>query len=84
MNVGLIAAGLSLLGPQLAEIGVGRLFLSELKKLAVAKIDFAFEATLSGYGYLRFLKKWKVEGCFIRIIYLRINSSGLSLELIAT
>ncbi|MBX9577783.1 MAG: zeta toxin family protein [Chthoniobacterales bacterium] len=84
VNADLIAAGLSPLRPQLAEIAAGRLFLSELKKLAAAKIDFAFETTLSGHAYLRFLKKWKAEGYFIRIIYLRIKSPELSLDRIAT
>lgn len=84
VNADLIAAGLSPLRPQLAEIAAGRLFLSELKKLAAAKIDFAFETTLSGHAYLRFLKKWKTEGYFIRIIYLRLNSPELSLDRIAT
>ncbi|MCX6957427.1 MAG: zeta toxin family protein [Verrucomicrobiae bacterium] len=84
VNADLIAAGLSPLRPQLAEIAAGRLFLSELKKLAAAKIDFAFETTLSGHAYLRFLKKWKAEGYFIKIIYLRINSPELSLDRIAT
>ena len=84
VNADLIAARLSPLRPQLAEIAAGRLFLSELKKLAAAKIDFAFETTLSGHAYLRFLKKWKAEGYFIKIIYLRINSPELSLDRIAT
>lgn len=84
VNADLIAAGLSPLRPQLAEIAAGRLFLSEIKKLAQDKVNFAFETTLSGQAYLRFLKKWKAEGYFIRIIYLRIKSPELALDRIAT
>ncbi len=39
---------------------------------------------MSGITYLRFLKKWKAEGYFIKTIYLRVNSPELSLERIAT
>jgi len=84
VNADLIAAGLSPLRPELAQIAAGRLFLSEVKKLAQARVNFAFETTLSGHAYLRFLKQWKTEGYFIRIIYLRVNSPELSLDRIAT
>ncbi|MFI0348523.1 MAG: hypothetical protein ACH346_07155, partial [Chthoniobacterales bacterium] len=52
INADLIAAGLSPLSPSLVELAAGRLFLSELKRLAKARVDFAFETTLSGRGYL--------------------------------
>lgn len=84
VNADLIAAGLSPLCPEMAQIAAGRLFLSEVKRLAQEKVDFAFETTMSGTTYLRFLKKWKAEGYFIKIIYLRVNSPELSLERIAT
>ena len=84
VNADLIAAGLSPLRPELAQIAAGRLFLNEVKRLAQDKVNFAFETTLSGHAYLRFLKKWKAEGYFIRIIYLRIKSPELSLDRIAT
>jgi len=54
VNADLIAAGLSPLRPELAQIAAGRLFLSEVKKLARGKVDFAFETTMSGSTYLRF------------------------------
>ena len=70
--------------PQLAEIAAGRLFLSEIKKLAQEKIDFAFETTLSGHSYFPLLQGWEKEGCSLEIIYLRLNSSELALGRIAT
>jgi predicted ABC-type ATPase len=72
------------LRPQLAEIAAGRLFLSEIKKLAQEKIDFAFETTLSGHSYFPLLQGWEKEGCSLEIIYLRLNSSELALGRIAT
>jgi hypothetical protein len=48
VNADLIAGGLSPLRPELAAIASGRIFLAELDRLAGARVDFAFETTLSG------------------------------------
>ena len=48
VNADLIASGLSPLRPELATLAAGRLFLAELDRLAKARVDFAFETTLSG------------------------------------
>jgi predicted ABC-type ATPase len=42
-----------------AALAAGRLFLKELDRLAKARLDFAFESTLSGLVYLNRLKRWK-------------------------
>lgn len=83
VNPDLIASGLSPLRPELATLAAGRLFLRELDRLAKAKTDFAFESTLSGLTYLSRLKRWKVVGYQIEIIYLRILSPQLALRRIA-
>jgi hypothetical protein len=51
VNADLIAGGLSPLRPELAAIAAGRLVLRELERLAGARLDFAFESTLSGLAY---------------------------------
>jgi predicted ABC-type ATPase len=48
VNADLIAGGLSPLRPELATLAAGRLFLTELDRLAKARLNFAFESTLSG------------------------------------
>lgn len=83
VNADLIAAGLSPLRPSLVELTAGRLFLSELKRLSKLRVDFAFETTLSGRSYLPLLKQWKIAGYQIEIIYLRLDSTSLSLQRIA-
>jgi predicted ABC-type ATPase len=83
INADLIAAGLSPLDPSLVEIKAGRIFLSELKRFANLKANFAFETTLSGHSYLPLLKRWKAEGYRIEIIYLRLKSSSLALQRVA-
>ena len=74
---------LSPLRPELATISGGRLFLAELDRLARARVDFAFETTLSGLGYLRRLRKWKSADYRIEITYLRLATPGLARRRIA-
>ena len=83
VNADLIASGLSPLRPRLAALAAGRLFLRELDRLAKARVDFAFESTLSGLVYLGRLKRWKAAGYRIEIVYLRLPSPQLALRRIA-
>src|SRR3989338_5565047 len=83
VNADLIASGLSPLRPELASLAAGRLLLRELDRLARARLDFAFESTLSGLVYLRRLKRWKAAGYRIEIVYLRLLSPQLGLRRIA-
>ena len=80
VNSDLIAGGLSPLRPELAALAAGRLFLKELDRLARARLDFAFESTLSGLTYLGRLKRWKAAGYRIEIVYLRLRSPRLALR----
>ena len=61
----------------------GRVFLSEILRLARARTSFAFETTLSGRIYAGHLTNWKVDGYRIEIMYLRIDSPQLALRRIA-
>jgi len=83
VNADLIAGGLSPLRPQSAAMAAGRLYLTELDRLAKARVDFAFEATLSGLVYLARLRRWKAAGYRIEIIFLRLSSPRLALRRIA-
>jgi predicted ABC-type ATPase len=84
VNADLIAGGLSPLRPKSAALAAGRLFLSELDRLAKARVNFAFEATLSGLVYLTRLRRWKAAGYRIEIVFLRLPSPRLALRRIAT
>jgi len=66
VNADLIARGLSPLRPELAAMAAGRLFLAELNRLASLRVDFAFETTLSGLGYLKHLRHWKQRATAFR------------------
>jgi len=84
VNADLIASGLSPLRPELANLAAGRLFLHELDRLAKTRMSFAFESTPSGLTYVNRLKRWKVLGYQIEIVYLRLFSKSLALRRIAT
>mgnify|MGYP001596852264 FL=1 len=83
VNADLIATGLSPLQPELAARAAGRLVLTELDRLVRARADFAFESTLSGTGYAARLRRWKLAGYYLEIVFLRLPSPTLALRRIA-
>jgi predicted ABC-type ATPase len=83
VNADLIASGLSPLRLELAAMAAGRLFLVELNRLSNLRVDFAFETTLSGLGYLKHLRRWKTAGYNIQIVFLQLASPRLALRRIA-
>jgi len=83
VNADLLASGLSPLKPELAAVKAGRLVLQEIDELAARRVDFAFETTLSGLGYVRRIRAWKRAGYRIEIVYLKLQSSRLALRRIA-
>lgn len=83
VNADLIAGGLSPLRPETAALAAGRLFLKEIDRLAKARVDFAFETTLSGLVHLARLRRWKAAEYRIEIIFLRLSSPRVALRRIA-
>ena len=71
------------LRPQMAAITAARLLLEEIDRLARSRVDFAFESTLSGVGYLPRLRRWRAAGYRIEIVYLALPSTALALRRIA-
>ena len=83
VNADLIASGLSPLRPELAVRRGGRLVLTELRRLARARQDFAFESTLSGRTYLPLLRQWIADGYRIELVFLSLLSVELALQRIS-
>jgi len=83
VNADLIAGGLSPLRPDMAARRAGRMVLAELNRLAKARMDFAFESTLSGRTYLQLLRRWKAAGYRIEIVFLSLPSVDIALQRIA-
>jgi predicted ABC-type ATPase len=83
INADLLATGLSPLKPELAAMKAGRLVLHELDQLAAKRMDFAFETTFGGLGYVSRIRAWKRSGYKIEIVYLKLQSTRLALSRIA-
>jgi predicted ABC-type ATPase len=84
INADLIAAGISPLKPELAALSAGRLFLSELDRLAAERVSFAFETTMSGLVHLSRLKKWRADGYWVEIAFLKLDTPSLAVRRVAT
>lgn len=80
VNADLIAQGLSPFAPHAAAIKAGRLVLEQVYNLADKNADFAFETTLAGKSYLRFLKILKKKGYTINLFFLWIPNVELALS----
>jgi len=78
INADLIAAGLSPLAPETELLAASRLFLREIENRIQTRQDFAFETTLSGRAYLKWIDRLRAEGWRIELIYLALPSVEMS------
>ena len=72
INADLIAAGLSPFRPDLAAIRAGRVMLNLIHDYARRGESFAFETTLSGRSYARLIPRWRAQGYWIKLFFLRL------------
>lgn len=79
LNADEIAAGLSPFRPESVAIQAGKLMLKRLNYFVEHQTDFAFETTLSGLNYLRFLKKCQTQNYQINLIYFWLHSPDLAI-----
>jgi predicted ABC-type ATPase len=78
VNADLIAGGLSPLAPERELLAASRLFLQQIEHHIAARRDFAFETTLSGRGYLRLVRRLRLAGWRVELLYLALPSVELS------
>lgn len=83
VNADNIAKGLSPFNPEGVAFEAGRIMLKRIKDLALQKIDFAFETTLSTVSYVNFLRTCKNEGYDIILIFVWLSSPKLAIERVA-
>lgn len=83
INADLIAAGLSPLAPESERIAAGRLFLREIARHERERIDFGFETTLAGRGYLRLIQRLQDSGWRVELIYLALLDTDLAKQRVA-
>src|SRR6185436_15236925 len=84
VNVDLIAAGLSPFDPDRAAIRAGRLMLSEIERRIRKGERFAFETTLSGHLYARWIPRWRKAGYLVKLIFLSLPNPEMAIARVKT
>jgi predicted ABC-type ATPase len=80
INADEIARGLSPLNPDKAAIEAGRVMLSRIDRLITNQLDFAFETTLSTKSYTNTIKKARLMGYQVTLIFFWLDSPDLAIE----
>ncbi len=83
VNADMIARGLSPFAPDRVSLQAGRIMLERLRWLAEKGLDFAFETTLSGKTYARFLRRLRTQGYQTHLFYLWPSDADTTLARIA-
>lgn len=80
VNADLIAEGLSAFDPAGAALTAGKVMLSRVKDLANSRATFAFETTLAGKSYARWLSELIATGYRFHLVFLWLPSPEFALE----
>lgn len=80
VNADEIAKGLSPFQPETVAFEAGRIMLNRIRELLKAKVDFAFETTLSTKSYLPLIKQAKTEGYTVVLFFFWLESLELAKE----
>lgn len=83
VNADMIAAGLSPFAPETVALQAGRLMLERIQKLSEQRVDFAFETTLSGKTYVRFIREVKDRGYEVHLVFLWLSDVEFSARRVA-
>ena len=57
--------------------------LSEIKRRVRKGASFAFETTLSGHIYARWIPQWRSDGYQVRLIFLALPNAVMAIERVA-
>jgi len=80
INADLIAAGLSPLQPDAADMKAMRLMAEQMRDCVAHRRDFAAESTLAGRAYVSIIRGWRTIGYRVKIIYLWLDSVDLAID----
>jgi predicted ABC-type ATPase len=82
-NADTIARGLNAFDVESEAVKAGRIMLEHLHELAKARRSFAFETTLSGRAYARWLRELAREGYAVHLFYYWLDSADLAINRVA-
>ncbi len=80
VNADSIAAGLSPFEQSAVNFRAGRLLLETIHEHVASGKSFAFETTLSGFGYSRSIPNWRERGFFVQLFYLRLSDPDVAIS----
>lgn len=83
VNADVIAQGLSGFDPDAAAIRAGRIMLEQLQELAEQRANFAFETTLAGRGYAKWLNGLRESGYDVHLFYFWLSSADVAIARVA-
>ncbi len=83
VNADAIAQGLSGFHPESMAMEAGRIMLQRLHTLAEQRASFAFETTLAGRSYARWLKSLRRAGYTVHVVYFWLASPDLAVARVA-
>jgi predicted ABC-type ATPase len=83
VNADVIARGLSGFDPESTTNAAGRIMLQRLHALVEARSSFAFETTLSGRSYARWLHTFRAAGYAVHLVYFWLGSPDLAVARVA-
>lgn len=74
VNADVIAQGLSAFDPEGAAFEAGRVMLQRIRDLGRRRVSFAFETTLAGRSYVRWISKLREQGYVFEIFFFWLPS----------
>jgi Zeta toxin len=83
VNADEIARGLSPFNPEGAALAAGRLMIERVRNLVQNRRSFALETTCAGRGHVNLLRRCKVEGWRVTLVYLWLPSVEAALDRVA-
>lgn len=83
VNADLIAAGLGPFRLDAVAFQAGRMMLQKIHEHAEHGESFAFETTLSGRIYARWIPRWQGQGYRVKLYFLRLSTPEQAMERVA-
>lgn len=82
-NADVIARGLNAFDVESEAGNAGRIMLNHMRDLVAARRSFAFETTLSGRVYVKWLRDMKADGYVAHLFYYWLDSADLAIRRVA-
>lgn len=83
LNADEIAKGLAPKNPETMALSASKLMISRLRELLEAKKNFAFETTLAGKNYAKYLETAKANGYEVLLVFLWLPNSQQAVKRVA-